>query len=289
MNRLTCQAAILAAVLTGGFILPSPAQSLDQIGVTLLRSVTTNLDGSGIRVAQPEAGYDQVTNWEVNPAASLVQQPAGLLTYISADGSTTNFPNSLSSESTHAGGVAGNFYGITGGVATNVAHVDNFDANYFLQMFSNADSLVVELPSTNINDPVVNQSFVFLNRMAVRPPLVINRRLIRLTTITLRNTTRSSVRALATALRRGSIRRRRAITESASEFPTEVRVSGRQLTMAAPSRTSLRPAMPPVFPHRMSPARRRSFCRRHCVATPATTPIPPPTCAPSRRCCSTVP
>ncbi len=161
MNRLTCQAAILAAVLTGGFILPSPAQSLDQIGVTLLRSVTTNLDGSGIRVAQPEAGYDQVTNWEVNPAASLVQQPAGLLTYISADGSTTNFPNSLSSESTHADGVAGNFYGITGGVATNVAHVDNFDANYFLQMFSNADSLVVELPSTNINDPVVNQSFVF--------------------------------------------------------------------------------------------------------------------------------
>jgi hypothetical protein len=91
----------------------------------------------------------------------LVQQPAGLLAYISADGSTTNFPNSLSSESDHADAVAGNFYGISGGVATNVAHVDNYDANYFFQIFSNAGNLVVELPATNINDPVVNQSFIF--------------------------------------------------------------------------------------------------------------------------------
>jgi hypothetical protein len=161
MNRLTCQAAVLAAVLAGGFVPAARAQSIDQIGVTLLRSVTTNLDGSGIRVAQPEAGFDQVTNWEVNPADSPVQQPAGLLTYISADGSTTDFPNSLSSESGHADQVAGNFYGTPDGVATNVAHVDNFDANYLLQISSNGDSLVVELPAININDPVVNQSFIF--------------------------------------------------------------------------------------------------------------------------------
>ncbi len=161
MNRLICQATVLAAVLAGGFVPAARAQSLDQIGVTLLRSVTTNLDGSGVRVAQPEAGYDQVTNWEVNPTDSLIQQPASLFTYISADGSTTNFPDSLSSESDHADTVAGNFYGIPGGVATNVTHVDNYDANFFLQIFSNADNLVVELPPTNINDPVVNQSFVF--------------------------------------------------------------------------------------------------------------------------------
>ena len=32
------------------------AQNLDTIGVTLLRSETTNVNGTGIRVAQPEAG-----------------------------------------------------------------------------------------------------------------------------------------------------------------------------------------------------------------------------------------
>jgi Subtilase family len=139
------------------------SQSLDQIGVTLLRAVTTNVDGTGIRVAQPEAGYDQVTNWEVNPG--VVGQPLGLITYISANGSTTNFPNSLSSESSHADSVAGNFYGISGGVATNVAHVDNYDANDLIQVsgfvtpFST--NYTASLPAANINDPVVNQSFSF--------------------------------------------------------------------------------------------------------------------------------
>jgi len=73
------------------------------------------------------------TNWEVNPGA--VSQPADLFTYISANGSTTNFPNSLSSASGHAGGVAGYFLRkIPGGVATNVAHVDNYDVNDFVQV-----------------------------------------------------------------------------------------------------------------------------------------------------------
>ncbi len=41
------------AVFSGS--LAARAQSLDRIGVTLLQSVTTNLNGSGIHVAQPEA------------------------------------------------------------------------------------------------------------------------------------------------------------------------------------------------------------------------------------------
>ena len=133
------------------------AQNLDAIGVTLLRTVTTNLNGAGVRVAQPEAGYDQVTNWEVNPGNSLVQQPAALFTYISANGSTTGFPNSLSSESVHADNVAGFFYGMSGGVATNVADVDNFDADYFY------DNIIAAGSPPNINDSVVNQSFTFGN------------------------------------------------------------------------------------------------------------------------------
>jgi hypothetical protein len=141
------------------------SQNLDMIGVTLLRAVATNVDGSGIRVAQPEAGYDQVTNWEVNPGA--VSQPLALFTYISANGSTTNFPNSLSSESGHADSVAGDFYGMSSGVATNVTHVDNYDANDFVQVsefdMPLSTNYTASLPATNINDPVVNQSFIFEN------------------------------------------------------------------------------------------------------------------------------
>jgi hypothetical protein len=164
MNCLSKRTATLALA----FLLPAAvhSQSLDTIGVTLLRTVTANVDGSGIRVAQPEAGSDQseqYTNWEVNPGA--VGRTAGFLTYISANGSTTNFPNSLSSESGHADGVAGYFYGMSGGVATNVVHADNYDANDFVQVnefvtpFST--NYTASLPGANIGDPVVNQSFTF--------------------------------------------------------------------------------------------------------------------------------
>jgi len=154
-------------LLAATFIVAATVRAMSQntIGVTVLRAVTTNLNGSGIRVAQPEGGYSppQYTNWEVNPG--VVGQPVGLFTYISGNGSTTNFPNSLSSESGHADSVAGNFYGISAGVATNVAHVDNYDANDLVQVneFVTAFSTnyTASLPAANINDPVVNQSFTF--------------------------------------------------------------------------------------------------------------------------------
>jgi hypothetical protein len=132
------------------------ASSLDTIGVTLLRAFTTNVDGTGIRVAQPEAGLD--TNnppmiWEINPATTGL--PSNLFTYISSGGSSSAYPNSLGSESGHADAVAGNFYGISGGVATNIAHADNYEADYFYD-----DIIAATLPP-NINDAVVNQSFTF--------------------------------------------------------------------------------------------------------------------------------
>jgi len=126
------------------------AQFLDQIGLTTLRAVTANLDGAGIRVAQPEA---VAPAFEVSPAA--VGQPASLFTYISAAGTATNFPNGVGVESGHADGVGGNFYGVPNGVATNAAHVDNYDAGYFYN-----DIIASAFPA-NINDPVVNQSFIF--------------------------------------------------------------------------------------------------------------------------------
>ena len=151
MNRHICQ-AVAAAILLMGY-LPSRATSLDQIGVTLLRTMTTNVDGSGIRVAQPEAQEYGTTNWEVNPATSRVQQPASRFTFISDLGSATNFPNTLCSESGHAGNVAEHFYGLTNGVATNVAHIDNYDADFFINNY-----VVNLLP---IPDAMVNQSFTW--------------------------------------------------------------------------------------------------------------------------------
>lgn len=129
------------------------ASNLDVIGVTLLQSMTTNLNGSGIRVAQPEASFNLGTNWEVNPG--VTGRLPGLFTFTSASGSTTNFPNALSSESEHADSVAQIFYGVPNGVATNVAHVDNYDAIYFF------NSIIARPVPPNINDRVVNQSFIF--------------------------------------------------------------------------------------------------------------------------------
>ena len=151
-----------AAVLRG---VPALAQNLDQIGVTLLRAVTTNVDGRGVRVAQPEAiETSGTTNFEVNPAA--VGQPVGLFTYISIDGTANSFPNALGGASGHAAGVAGNFYGLSGGVATNVAHVDNYDADDLVQVSGPfvtpfSTNYTAALPAGNINDAVVNQSYTF--------------------------------------------------------------------------------------------------------------------------------
>lgn len=138
------------------------ADQLDTIGVTLLRAVTTNVDGTGIRVAQPEAG---APTFEVNPAISWVQQPVNRFTYITSSGITNNFPNAMGSESGHADEVASNFYGLPAGVATNILHVDNYDANYFIrvseQIIGSTTNYSASLPATNINDAVVNQSFIF--------------------------------------------------------------------------------------------------------------------------------
>jgi hypothetical protein len=150
------------------FYLSAGAQDLNLVGLTLLRTVATNVDGTGIRVAQPEGGYIEATNWQVNPGTILL--PTNRFTYFSASGSSTNFPNGVGGESGHAHDVAANFYGQSynpelSGIATNVAHVDNYDANYFIQESVSGIPFVytnytVTLPSTNINDPVVNQSFV---------------------------------------------------------------------------------------------------------------------------------
>lgn len=152
-------ARIIACIapLMGTTALPASGAILDTIGVTLLRTVTTNLDGTGIRVAHPEASTStSYPTFEVSPTA--VGHLVSLFTYYSTNGISTTFPNTVGDESTsHGNGVGVNFYGISGGVATNVAHVDNYDADYFI------NSLVWPNTSPTIPWPIVNQSFAFLN------------------------------------------------------------------------------------------------------------------------------
>ncbi len=132
------------------------AGDLDTIGVTVLRQVDPTLTGSSVQVAQPEASDAGASDFEVNPGYVYVGQPTNLFTYISTNGLiATGFPNSAGVESGHADEVAKNFYGIPFGAATNVAHVDNYDANYFFNHYI--------LNNFRLVNParVVNQSFVF--------------------------------------------------------------------------------------------------------------------------------
>ena len=167
---------ILAFIFAGFSGVAVHAQDLDAIGVSLLRAVTTNLNGAGIRVAQPEAynGDNGSTNsWEVNP--TNVAQPVVLFTHTSGLGTSTSYPNSVGDWSSHADAVGNNFYGLPNGVATNVAHVDNYDANYFVKVqdvvVGSSTNYIVTLPATNINDRVVNQSFICINSDFTHVPI----------------------------------------------------------------------------------------------------------------------
>lgn len=127
------------------------AADLDTVGVTLLRQVSPGLLGNGVWVAQPEAASGSA--FEVNP--STVGQTTNLFTWISGSGSAGTFPNSVGSESGHANDVAGNFYGTAHGVAPQLFHVNNYDADYFVNQIVSSE--------TAIPARIVNQSFTFSN------------------------------------------------------------------------------------------------------------------------------
>lgn len=134
------------------------ATDLDTIGVSLLRQVDPTLNGSGVRVAQVE-NLDPFTPnsayaFEVNPVS--VGHPTSLFTWISVSNpAAITFPNTAGTESWHANSVGGNFYGFSNGVATNVAHVYNYEVNYFVNTYI--------YPNTHPTIParIVNQSFTY--------------------------------------------------------------------------------------------------------------------------------
>jgi len=163
-TRITNVCVILAVFLCFGRMVR--ASNLDTIGVTVLRAVTTNLDGTGIHVGQPEANNGDngsPISWEVNP--TNVAQPVALFTYTSDLGTSTSFPNSVGDWSSHADAVGNNFYGLPNGVATNVAHVNNYDVNYYVELGFSVlgpnTNWVCSLSGANSSDEIVNQSFIF--------------------------------------------------------------------------------------------------------------------------------
>ncbi len=160
-----------AALTTASQILHANA-ILNEIGFYALPA---GLNGAGVNVGQIEANATPPTSsgsytdtFEVNPSA--VNQPQGLFTYIDAKGNpSTSTGQSFTFSggtitdaiSTHANSVGGIFYGAGSasygpGVAPGIAHVDNYDANYF------ENTVVNSVPplDTVSNDKVVNQSFV---------------------------------------------------------------------------------------------------------------------------------
>jgi hypothetical protein len=128
------------------------AQDFNIIGLTQLRAVTTNLDGTGVRVMQVEA--QGAGAWEVNPGNGQINRPTNDFTWFTTNASTNAYPNGLGTDSGHADAVGGYFYGLPGGVSTNVSHIDNCEADDFydkrVPMFLNPDT----------NARIVNQSFV---------------------------------------------------------------------------------------------------------------------------------
>src|SRR5581483_1465762 len=131
----------------------APASNLDTIGVTLLRQVTTNLNGAGIRGGQAEAQATGSGDWEVNPTSTSppVNLFVGDFTYYT-NTSSTMFTNSLGKESGHADTVAEFYYGLPNGVATNVSHIDVYEADYFLGL---------TIPNQlAITSKLINQSFI---------------------------------------------------------------------------------------------------------------------------------
>ena len=131
----------------------SRAATLDDIGVNALRAVTNNLNGEGVWVAQPEGSLtlDELT-WEINPA-NVGQNPA-VFSYMADGGSANFYPNNLGTNSWHAEDVANIFYGRPAGIATNIAQVATFNADYFVTHF-----IAQALPPTT-NFVIVNQSFI---------------------------------------------------------------------------------------------------------------------------------
>jgi hypothetical protein len=126
------------------------------MGVTALRMLDPTLTGTGVTVGQAEALVDTNAAFEINPAA--VGEPQSFFNWISTNGNFTNFPNAAGTESSHADAVGEDIFGAATGVSPGIAHLDNYEADYFYNY--------TVVSGTPIPDAAVNQSFTF----GIEPP-----------------------------------------------------------------------------------------------------------------------
>ncbi len=150
---------LLASSLCCLSLTTAQASNLDTIGVTLLRQVTTNLNGAGILVGQAE-GQVSAGAWEVNPTQTSPPVNLHVTNFTYFTNTVANsYTNGLGTESAHADTVAEYFYGLPGGVATNVAHIDEYEADYFVG---------VTIPNqVVISNKIVNQSFTISTNVQI--------------------------------------------------------------------------------------------------------------------------
>lgn len=142
--RLYCRGAFLWLAVIG-LVIPIRADDAETIGLTAMRRERPSILGTGIPVAQPEGGDG--FHFETNPALN----PSAVFTFISALGSTTNYPNAVGGYSDHAASVGITYYSGSG-VAPGVPRVDNYEALFFI-----TNKVVPLMP---ITAQVVNQSFI---------------------------------------------------------------------------------------------------------------------------------
>jgi hypothetical protein len=133
----------------------------DLIGLNVLRATTTNLDGTGIRIAQIEA-TGGVGDFEVTPSATGIGLPVSDFTWYSTNASATNFPNSLGVDSGHADQVGGEFYGLPDGVSTNVAHIDNYEADdFYVNRIPGMVAVSARVVSQSFVDPMISDQVLY--------------------------------------------------------------------------------------------------------------------------------
>src|SRR3954451_3458441 len=100
----------------------SPALADDPIGISGLRHLDPGLTGAGVSVAQVEAS---IPGWQTNPGAI---NPLGCqMSWVCGSGCSTNFPNTLGDESSHADEVGRQCFS----VAPRIGALDNYEASYF--------------------------------------------------------------------------------------------------------------------------------------------------------------
>ncbi len=165
LHRSGMSVLLALAAITGALSVAQGHTPWQQIGLTQLRAVAPELNGTGITVAQVEASLCPHAD-KFEPSCTATGQPSFKFTFINRSG-ISSFKPEIPTQSAHATRVGRLFYGNLGGnvmtgVCPDVSHIDVWNAQaLYRQLCSPSPSLI---PPGQIAAPaVINQSYVFEN------------------------------------------------------------------------------------------------------------------------------